>query len=183
MYCKEVMDMNNCCGKGQNCFVRLFNTPDNSPDINSAVAFYKSCHKITKEKTRNGLRGNHIMSLFKGTLNGSDPPFTKRNVSIKIEDKTIDLKCKKAWPLIHGIHPWEVDKASSILKRYPHAVTITHKPWDDNHLHPYNYADTEVMFRENDANRPGMGECEILLSYNVGLIITVHMYMFIFKYR
>lgn len=151
----DVLGLHNCCGKGINCFTRQFQCEDGTPDLNGAVSFYMSCAEIIQQKDRAKERGEYIMSKYKETL--TEERHSKRNVSIKVNFKTI-IPCKSSWHRILGIKKWEVEKASSTLKRFPDAVTIDHNPFKDHNLHPYNFADTEIMLRENDSNNPGCGK-------------------------
>lgn len=155
----------NCCtfGKDLGCILRQFQDDESRIRIQDAVHFVKKCRRMTA--TKSPLEVDEFMydHYVRGVIpsehmKGSDPEKIKRlNRSFTLQGGM--SSCTKCFLEAYGLSKKRLDKMAILFKEnydtnhvgLKDAVLLqmNHKTFGDDHIHEFNYAQTEEIFRQN----------------------------------
>jgi hypothetical protein len=158
-------DLYNCCGKGKIiegtanccCFLNSF-CKDGSYncDWDSAIAVFKYCHDITKDKDGEEL-DNFYQSKFRNCVHGTDEKSNRLIMQYTIDEYiggkrfTMDV-CRNTYLKAYNITDCAFKKCSKLYKKHlsdENVVGFSKRRFTDATIHDFTYAQTREMIEAN----------------------------------
>lgn len=175
---RAMSSLSSCCSKGKNrfggCLSLVFgfsiddedNDNSSSPAYCSAIQYVKSCRELGYEAsiTLNGTkrsRDSFIQEVFRQCIVNEEVKDDGRkkfemqyeipNPMNKLGSQNRVIVCVKTLQCVYGFttHEWRLCGDNLKSSDSGRVSSFRHKPWADDHLHDFTYAEVEDVFRRN----------------------------------
>ena len=174
---RAISNLSSCCSKGKNrfggCLSLVFGFSNDSDGdgstssaYSSAIQYVKRCHELGVETSMTSLgtkrsRDSFIQEIFRQCIVNEELKEDGRkrfemqyeipNPMNKLGSHNRVTVCVKTLQCVYGFtsHEWRICGDNLKSSDSGRVSSFRHKPWEDDYLHDFTYAEVEDVFRRN----------------------------------
>ena len=174
---RAISNLSSCCSKGKNrfggCLSLVFGFSNDSDEddstssaYSSAIQYVKRCHELGVETSMTSLgskrsRDSFVQEIFRQCIVNEELKEDGRkrfemqyeipNPMNKLGSHNRVTVCVKTLQCVYGFtsHEWRICGDNLKSSDSGRVSSFRHKPWEDDYLHDFTYAEVEDVFRRN----------------------------------